>query len=611
MLDVLCGQNAEAVDRCNDAIDDALRTLATGEPELAVRAIKALRTMPHLPTSQKRAAPDAATVDVLAAALDRFRVAGNWTALQETMLTVSQLFDGDWPMPPNLLRAAVRVVHVHVTDVRKNTLWRHAALLARKDASGQFLADLCDVCVDVTHHMAVDMNEPATEDLIALEFLLNDMYRSQPLDRRHKVTRALVDTGMLKSAKYLLQSHGMAVEGYVNLLSRVWGMAELLDDAEFTSLVTKSDGHLQRLQDAVGWTVDVKATRERILKLGVEWSVPAPQVAAKVREAEARAQAEAATTVREAVARAEKAEAEIARLNAVVRQSLDKVLDMQSKASTPHTTDSDATATAAPAATATAECAATATAECVATATAECAATATAECAATATAECAATATPASAATATAECAATGTAESAATATPASAATGTAECAATAAAECAATGTAESEAPATGVSTTSAMEPAKVGVGTSKSRWFGQVVYVTGPVDVDKRTLAKKIAAAGRGVLIETYDGGDEWDVLQQVISAASSAHNVLVLVSDRHPTPEFEAHCIQSRQVMHLCQVAADPHDVTLLKEPADGSAFLGQSGVYRIGTSAKSFWVVGRYYGSLPACIREVTCF
>jgi hypothetical protein len=155
------------------------------------------------------------------------------------------------------------------------------------------------------------------------------------------------------------------------------------------------------------------------------------------------------------------------------------------------------------------------------------------------------------------------------------------------------------------------MEPAKVGVGTSKSRWFGQVVYVTGPVDVDKRTLAKKIAAAGRGVLIETYDGGDEWDVLQQVISAASSAHNVLVLVSDRHPTPEFEAHCIQSRQVMHLCQVAADPHDVTLLKEPADGSAFLGQSGVYRIGTSAKSFWVVGRYYGSLPACIREVTCF
>jgi hypothetical protein len=155
------------------------------------------------------------------------------------------------------------------------------------------------------------------------------------------------------------------------------------------------------------------------------------------------------------------------------------------------------------------------------------------------------------------------------------------------------------------------MEPATVGVGTSKSRWFGEVVYVTGPADVDKRTLAKEIAAAGHGVVIETFDGGDEWDVLQQVISAASSAHNVLVLVSDRHPTPEFEAHCIQSRQVMHLCQVAADPHDVTLLKEPADGSAFFGQCVVYPIGTSAKSFWLVGRYSGCLSKCIRDVAYF
>jgi hypothetical protein len=133
----------------------------------------------------------------------------------------------------------------------------------------------------------------------------------------------------------------------VNLLRTVWDMAQLLDDAEFTSLVTKNDGHLQRLQDAVGWIFGIGAARRRIRKLGAVWSVPASQMAVKVREAEARAQAEAATTVREAVARAEKAEAEIARLNAAVRQSLHKVLDMQSKADTVHATD--AAAAAAPA----------------------------------------------------------------------------------------------------------------------------------------------------------------------------------------------------------------------------------------------------------------------
>jgi hypothetical protein len=345
MLDVLCGQNAEAVDRCNDAIGEALRTLAAGEVDLAVRAVKALRTMPHLPTKRVQGAPDAATADVLAAALDRFRAAGNWSAFEETMLTVSQLFDGDWPMPPNLLEAAVHAVHLHLFDVHKNTLWRYATLLARKDTSGQFLASLCRVCAVTARDMAVYV-KPAKEDLVALEFLLEAMYRSQPLDRRHEVTRALVGAGMLKSATYLLRSHGLVVQGYVNLLRRVWDMAQLLDDAKFTSLVTEKDGHLQRLQDAVGWTVDVGATRERIRKLGVEWSVPASQMAANVREAEARAQAEMSATVREAVARAEKAEAEIARVNAVVRQSLGKVLDMQTKADTVHATDAVAAAAA-------------------------------------------------------------------------------------------------------------------------------------------------------------------------------------------------------------------------------------------------------------------------
>jgi hypothetical protein len=318
--------------------------------------------MRHLPTSQKRAAPDVATVDVLAAALDRFRVAGNWSALHETMVTVYKLFLGDRPMPPHLLKAAVCAVKVRAIAHDKNSSLRHVALLARKDTSCQFLADLCAVCADAAHNMAADMNEPGTEDLFALEFLLDDMYRSQPKDQPDIVTRAWVDAGVLKSTKYLLRTHGLVVQGHTDLLRRFWAMAQVLDDAEFTSLVTEKDNYFQRFQDLVGWPSSLKATRERIRKLGVEWSGPASQMAAKVREAEARAQAEMSATVREAVARAEKAEAEIARLNAVVRQSLDKVLDMQStvpdvqstvpdvqfKADTVHATDA-ATAAAAPA----------------------------------------------------------------------------------------------------------------------------------------------------------------------------------------------------------------------------------------------------------------------
>jgi hypothetical protein len=124
------------------------------------------------------------------------------------------------------------------------------------------------------------------------------------------VVRALAEANGLAPLKALLQRHGHACAANSFLVCTFWAMAALLDDAQFAELVTERESFFQKLQGVTGWSqivpepCNLAATHARIVRLGVEWSALS---------------ARAAAALHDATARAGKAEEEVARLHAALR----------------------------------------------------------------------------------------------------------------------------------------------------------------------------------------------------------------------------------------------------------------------------------------------------
>jgi hypothetical protein len=328
VLDVLFAQNTPVADRCRGAIAATLSLVVdTQATSLAVRAVQALRSNPCVPVAKILAAPDDATAGVLTRALDRFAVDGQWDAVHETLTTVGALFS-NYALPQALLHAGIRALQNHAghcTRGHTDVVCRHLTMLAHKDVNGEYLGDLCEAWVHAVHRMSQRAGAPQAADLHALDTAVLAMYRgpngpngasgpngpSGPRnERRVAVVRALAEANGLSPLKALLQRHGHACAANSFLVCTFWAMAALLDDAQFAELVTERESFFQKLQGVTGWSqivpepCNLVATHARIVRLGVEWSALS---------------ARAAAALHDATARAGKAEEEVARLNAALR----------------------------------------------------------------------------------------------------------------------------------------------------------------------------------------------------------------------------------------------------------------------------------------------------
>jgi hypothetical protein len=341
VLDVLCAQDAAAVEQSNDAIAAVVRGIARNEPtELAVRAVKALRAAPCLANCTKASGVSPAesrvmlgqeTADALTLALNRFTAAREWHAVHETLATVHAMSNRR-ALPVELVKAGVHAVkagakHQGVPYGDRAAVWRHAAMLARQDVEGAFLDDLCAVCASSACSMATRMDQPHADDLSYLDSVMSGLYWNRK-ERNGVVTSALLRAGGLETTMQLLLAHGVYCVGYSAVLGTFWHLVNCMNDATFTQLVTAGAGLVQRLQEFSGWQGSAWVTaRARIQKLGV---ARMPKEAADKLAAVNANLAEVAANLAAAVTRAEKAEAEVAHLrgelNGTVQPGLHKVL---------------------------------------------------------------------------------------------------------------------------------------------------------------------------------------------------------------------------------------------------------------------------------------------